>query len=116
MLKTEKAVFHFPTIADVPTNAFRQSDPVSDKYSSLSPYNFAFNNPAGHNDPSGADPAAESTEVHHRWGGDWEEMWQGNMPNMQNLNTELAAWASLTSSANPFDQGYFDLAGMGLIK
>jgi RHS repeat-associated protein len=32
-------------------------DPVAGKYSSLTPYNFAFNNPAGHNDPSGADPA-----------------------------------------------------------
>ena len=31
-------------------------DPVADKYSSITPYNFAFNDPVSFNDPSGADP------------------------------------------------------------
>jgi RHS repeat-associated protein len=33
-----------------------QIDPVASKYSSVSPYNYAFNDPVGLNDPSGADP------------------------------------------------------------
>jgi hypothetical protein len=33
-----------------------QVDPVASKYSSVSPYNYAFNDPVGLNDPSGADP------------------------------------------------------------
>jgi RHS repeat-associated protein len=36
-----------------------QVDPMSDKYSSLSVYHFAFNNPTGSTDPSGADPSNE---------------------------------------------------------
>jgi RHS repeat-associated protein len=33
-----------------------QIDPVASKYSSLTPYNYAFNDPVAFNDPSGADP------------------------------------------------------------
>jgi RHS repeat-associated protein len=33
-----------------------QVDPMVDKYSSLTPYNYAFNDPVAFNDPSGADP------------------------------------------------------------
>jgi len=36
-------------------------DPVAGKYSSLTPYNYSFNNPVGHNDPSGADPYPTSS-------------------------------------------------------
>jgi RHS repeat-associated protein len=36
-----------------------QVDPMADKYSSLSVYHFAFNNPTGSTDPSGADPSNE---------------------------------------------------------
>ncbi len=36
-----------------------QVDPLADKYGSLSPYHFSFNNPVTYTDPSGADP---------RWG------------------------------------------------
>ncbi|MBN8650333.1 MAG: hypothetical protein J0L67_02835 [Cytophagales bacterium] len=31
-------------------------DPMASKYSSLTPYNYSFNNPIGFNDPTGADP------------------------------------------------------------
>ncbi len=31
-------------------------DPVAAKYSSLTPYNYSYNNPTNHTDPSGADP------------------------------------------------------------
>jgi RHS repeat-associated protein len=31
-------------------------DPMASKYSSLTPYNFSYNNPTNHTDPSGADP------------------------------------------------------------
>jgi RHS repeat-associated protein len=36
-------------------------DPVAGKYSSLTPYNYAFNTPVNLNDPSGADPYGRST-------------------------------------------------------
>jgi hypothetical protein len=36
---------------------FHQVDPLAAKYASLSPYNYAFNNPVSLNDPTGADPA-----------------------------------------------------------
>jgi RHS repeat-associated protein len=35
-------------------------DPAAAKYSSVSPYNYAFNDPVGLNDPSGADPYANT--------------------------------------------------------
>jgi RHS repeat-associated protein len=35
---------------------FHQVDPLAAKYASLSPYNYAFNNPVSLNDPTGADP------------------------------------------------------------
>jgi len=36
-------------------------DPVAGKYSSLTPYNYSFNNPVNENDPSGADPYPTSS-------------------------------------------------------
>jgi len=33
-----------------------QVDPMADKYSSHTPYNYSFNSPVVFNDPSGADP------------------------------------------------------------
>jgi RHS repeat-associated protein len=65
---------------------FHQVDPLAAKYASLSPYNYAFNNPVSLNDPTGAEPpqtirhtATNSTWYtsytyddrvdHHRWDG-----------------------------------------------
>ncbi len=41
---------------DAATGRFTGIDPVAAKYASLTPYNYAFNDPVGYNDPSGADP------------------------------------------------------------
>ena len=38
-------------------------DPMASKYSSYSPYNFAFNDPVSFNDPSGADPIYSETTL-----------------------------------------------------
>ena len=40
---------------------FAEVDPVADKYGSLNPYNFAFNDPAGINDPMGDEPYNENS-------------------------------------------------------
>ncbi|MBL7875801.1 MAG: hypothetical protein JNL53_09055 [Cyclobacteriaceae bacterium] len=37
-----------------------QVDPLADRYSSFSTYNFAFNDPVFWNDVSGADPASDA--------------------------------------------------------
>jgi RHS repeat-associated protein len=42
-----------------------QVDLMADKYGSLSPYHFSFNNPVGYNDPSGLSPITDGT-----WGSD----------------------------------------------
>jgi RHS repeat-associated protein len=47
---------HFRTYDPVLAR-FHQVDPMASKYASLSPYNYAFNNPVSLNDPTGADPA-----------------------------------------------------------
>jgi RHS repeat-associated protein len=46
---------HFRTYDPVLAR-FHQVDPMASKYASLSPYNYAFNNPVTFNDPTGADP------------------------------------------------------------
>ncbi len=37
-------------------------DPMANKYSSLTPYNYSYNNPIVFNDPSGADPAQDNLD------------------------------------------------------
>ncbi len=41
---------------DAATGRFTGVDPMAAKYASLTPYNYAFNDPVSYNDPSGADP------------------------------------------------------------
>ncbi|WP_418219837.1 RHS repeat-associated core domain-containing protein [Chryseolinea soli] len=38
---------------------FHQADPLADKYSSLSPYNFAYNDPVSYNHPAGLEVGSQ---------------------------------------------------------
>ena len=48
-----------------------QVDPMADKYSSLSPYHYSFNNPARFNDPSGLEPGGSIAYGTYRPGPQW---------------------------------------------
>jgi RHS repeat-associated protein len=47
---------------DPQKGSFNQIDPLTDKYTSITGYNYSFNNPANLNDPSGLEP-----ETHEQW-------------------------------------------------
>jgi len=53
---------------DVSIGRMMQVDPMSDRYSSLSPYNYAFNNPVFLNDPGGASPYDDGFETGRNYG------------------------------------------------
>ena len=60
---------------------FNQIDPLASKYSSLTPYNFGFNDPVFWNDPSGADP--------------WDDFWAAVYAQLEDLGSSGAtSWTS----------------------
>ena len=92
-----------------------QVDPMADKYSGMTPYNFAFNSPTRFNDPNGADAApGEPDYVKRRNLGDFYSNHQG----MAFGYTSISSWDFLSqglhdviSQSNPDFYGpsnYYD--------
>ncbi len=53
---------------DAAIGRFTAIEPMAAKYSSLTPYNFGFNNPVNINDPTGADPYSGLSRYQADWG------------------------------------------------
>ncbi|MBS1976577.1 MAG: hypothetical protein JST46_04365 [Bacteroidetes bacterium] len=76
-----------------------QVDPMADRFSSWTSYQFSYNNPTGYTDKNGAQP----------WSPDWAEWYNGPDYGMRAFNSKrnAAAWA------NGSAQMFTDLGGFG---
>lgn len=87
-----------------------QVDPMADSYSSLTPYNFAFNDPVTFNDPSGADPFSREDY--------WTELSIQNRAYANNYIHQQPSGMIGGSSGSLFDQtwsgGFNGIGGIGL--
>ena len=94
-------------------------DPMASKYASLSPYNYAFNDPVYFNDPSGADPAYQRSDdtwwagPRSGWG-KWSYGGPGAFANEQRLLAMERSSVAMYMSGGDFssDGGYFGRLGL----
>ncbi len=83
-----------------------QVDPLADKFSSLSPYHFAYNNPTGFTDPSGAKP----------WSQDFAESYVGDDYGARNAFAKMVAHNQLAGWVGGAGEGWtgvIDIYGDG---
>jgi hypothetical protein len=64
-----------------------QVDPMADRYSSHTPYNYSFNSPVVMNDPNGADPNPGEPDHVTRRGMELDRWFNGNTGMFQNMQT-----------------------------
>jgi len=91
-----------------------QVDPIADKYSSLTPYNFGFNNPATWTDVNGADPSPGEPDYVTRRG----LQLMGDAFYQDNAGSSSQYRHQWGNNANLFDMnwggGFGNIGGMGL--